>query len=322
MTRQRVAASIAIAWCAVSLAAARQQRPDPAQWVPADAVAYVGIADPAALLSRFEKTAARSILSKASQLGGPLKQVAELGDELRRRLSALLGLKPNELATPRGPIAFYLTPSPDGSTAAHFVLIFGIDDNDANRARYATALDRLSALDRDHSATRRDAWTIDTLRRRSAQRSPDATAIRKDEDVNPFGLDAAAFGDRSSERLGQWFSPEAMPDTIAMCHAGTRIIISDSVLAVESALSLTDVNRSLNDIRRGSPVVGNQIPDFMIGLLVLLAVVSQNGAVNVIQLIKLADILALHQPTNDTQLPSCGSICISAKDGDLVSLSR
>ena len=51
MTRQRMAASIGIVWCVVSLAGARQQSPDPAQWVPADAVAYLGIADPAALIT-------------------------------------------------------------------------------------------------------------------------------------------------------------------------------------------------------------------------------------------------------------------------------
>lgn len=240
------AASLGILFVAVVAGGAQDRATDPAHWVPVDALVYVGITDPAALVDGFEKTAAYALLNAAAGLDGPLKRIAGLGAEFRDRLSRLMGAAPEALLAPRGPIAFYLRVPPGGDLGdARFVLIFGIESSDANRQRYAAALDRLSGLGRDRSATNSGAWKIDILRRRVGAFDASAARIEYDEDVDPFGMASDSRGNRSGDWLDELLSPQAMPDTLALCLAGDRVIVSDSVDEIKAALHLPDDKRSL-----------------------------------------------------------------------------
>ena len=91
---------------------------DPASWVPADALAYLGVSDFKEFTTRFEQTGLSKLLRDpdARDNWKQVSTVLKLQEVLNERLARSLDTKPELLKNPfGGPMAIYIPTPPEGT---------------------------------------------------------------------------------------------------------------------------------------------------------------------------------------------------------------
>lgn len=220
---------------------------DPAEWVPADALVYVGVTDVGETWEGFKKTSAYQLLSDRD-VGKGLAELDPLGtavEELKKRLAALLEVPPDQLRNPfAGPLAFYLT-SPPGSKPDDLEpgLIAGVGDREILKKYYDTAVNKLRAQARYESipaeGTTIDVFTTDPEARRADAEESDWDADDEGPLTSPDQIVKKAFD--------QLFASDALPANLATCLTEDRLIVAGSPERVRAVLRQERGARTLAD---------------------------------------------------------------------------
>lgn len=244
MKRTALSVSVMFALLGLSLARAQTAKPadtDPAEWVPADAVLYVGIHDVAGVWEAFQKTTAYRLLQDpaAAEAQGGLQFVGPLVDKLRARVAKTLGVEPEQLKNPlRGPLAMYmaLAPGKDGKDLEPR-LVAGVGDAALAKQYYDQAVAKLSEI-RKHTTETAGPHTIDVFvldeSKSKAAKEPDKDEFDAfDEPPGPRLDTPEAI---VNELFDDAFSTDALPKSMAMCLTADRLAVGGSAEAVQAML--------------------------------------------------------------------------------------
>jgi len=207
---------------------------DPASWVPAEAVAYVGIADVDRLWSDFKKTASFRTMADPD-LGAAGGILGELVCQARQRIAALLGVEPAELKNPfSGPLALCIVPQDSADAGVEVMLVAGVSDPALARRYFDAALVRL----KEHAASY-ETRTV-AIQEVHVLTYPQQRA-EKPELGLPMNLVAGFQPQAVQQQLGRWldelFSPQRLPAHLALCLTADRLIVAGGAARVERVLS-------------------------------------------------------------------------------------
>jgi hypothetical protein len=207
---------------------------DPASWVPAEAVVYVGIADVGRLWFDFKKTASFRTMADPD-LGAAGGILGELVQQSRQRIAVLLGVEPAELKNPfSGPLALCIVPQDSADAGVELMLVAGVSDPALARKYFDAALVRL----KEHATgyeTRTAAGQQVHVLTYPQQR------VEKPELGLPMNLVGGFQPQAVQQQLGRWldelFSPQRLPAHLAVCLTADRLIVAGSAARVERVLS-------------------------------------------------------------------------------------
>jgi len=213
---------------------------DPAEWVPADALAYVGVADLDELFTQFKSSIPYRIMQdeQAREVTGEANALGRMLEELRRRVAEALEVPPEGLRNPlAGPLALsVIVPAREGADPA-VLLMAGVGDRELMESYYRQARKRLRELSDEYEQVDSAGQTIDVFMRRPSEEEGQS---EEDEDQKPDWADRPVPKEDIShfvdDLLGELFSPGAMPPTLAMCLTNSRLLVSTEVEALKNAL--------------------------------------------------------------------------------------
>lgn len=240
------------AWAQTEPPASGEQ--DPAEWVPADAVFYLGITDVAQMWADYQQTATYKLMQD-EQLAKSLPSLGvygRLGAKLKERLARVLDVQPDQLTNPfRGPLALYVEATP-GETRPG--LVASVGDAELMRRYYDAVLAKLKEHARHETETVGSA-TIDVLKSRPAEPGTSSGAAEEGEEdfpelaepgmaMTPLGL-LAAPEKMFEQWLDELFAPENMPETLALCLAEGRLIVAGSPDQAKAVLRRETRGRTL-----------------------------------------------------------------------------
>jgi hypothetical protein len=219
--------------------ATRQTLPEPAAFVPADALFYLGINDIGDTWHDLQQTSEYSLMKEAT---GPaalpsLSRFGESLSELKTRLAKALGVSPDQLGNPlAGPVALFIT-APFGAKAEEVEpgLVAGVGDAALMKTYYDAALAKLTARGK-HETVSAGSDTIDVFTVERDEKKAGAA-----EDAEFDRLDAGERGlarpDELLKRaLGRLLAGESLPPKLALCLTADRVIVAGSAEYVEAIL--------------------------------------------------------------------------------------
>ncbi len=223
---------------------------DPAEWVPADTLLYLGITDVERVWEDFKKTASyamlndKSLTEKAPEMG----LFASAQEKLQERLAKALDVSKEQLRNPfRGPLALYALGDPAKPGELEPGLIATVGDAATMRKYYDAAVRKLKDVGK-YETVNFGGDTIDVFTSRS-----EGDGAKKEDDQDPdfdageSPLELLASGpDKAIERaLDELFSAETMPPTLALCLTQDRLIVAGSIDQVKAALKRDKPGKSL-----------------------------------------------------------------------------
>ncbi len=217
----------------------RGNRPrDPGLWAPSDAVLFVAIDDLTDLLGRWKQMAFWDMFSDPDlkDLSASFSLPQKLAEQFRNRLAEALELKPDQLENPfAGSIVLYASNLTDEQPQV--ALIAGVGNAELMQKYYRRATRRFRELSDQHEKVEFRSYTIDSF---VTERDEDQEADDEDE-ADEDDLDAALEGgdDLDSaveEMLSQLFSPEAMPEKLALCLTADRLILAPTPEIIKAVL--------------------------------------------------------------------------------------
>lgn len=249
---------MAVVLIASTAAAARAQsglnQPDPAGWVPADALLYVGVTDLEALLTSFQKTAFYRVFEDPASKA-PLGQtflVSKFIEESKSRLAKILQSEPERLRNPLGgPLAIFLLPPTGSEKSPQAVLVASVRDRDLMKDYYGKILARLREQSDRHEMVTFGSDEIACFSRLPVA-SEGSDQSKGDEAEEEF-KDEIAPGDLSEEGMARFvqmtldkiFSPDALPEQIALCLSGERLVVAGTADLIRDVLRNQKHQRSL-----------------------------------------------------------------------------
>jgi hypothetical protein len=256
MNRASALSGSAVTLLLAGIAAAQTDRPsgvDPARWVPADALVYVGFTDLARFSEDFQRTALHRMMQHpiAPESRGPLPALLRRSyEQFKTRLARALDVEPDALRNPLGgPLAVYVAPAPgDRNAGLKAVVVAGISDATLLRDYYDRATRRFSQIARQHEQIRFGAYTLDHF---TSPARPDGekrvhegpSAIRFDE----LTAEPESFGGALDTLFGGLFSAESMPAELVLCQTEDRLIVAPTVEHAKRALQPRPDGDSLAD---------------------------------------------------------------------------
>jgi hypothetical protein len=257
----RVLVLLALVPAAVAQTSEEPQSVDPASWVPADALVYVGVTDVGRTWEDFQKTATYKMFQETA--AGSDK--AELGvvnavlEKLQEQLAKLLDVPQSQLKNPlTGPLALYLNVPTGGKlNKPEVTLIARVGDSELMKKYYESATAKLKKTAK-HDTERAGSNTIDVF-----TMEPNAQKKAKAQDGDPSGAPQGEEDEEQEEDeedLGLAESPEKMaaqfvdkvfagenlPEKLAMCLSDDRLVVSGSADGVKAILK-KDNGKSLAD---------------------------------------------------------------------------
>jgi hypothetical protein len=228
---------------------------DPAEWAPADAIAYLGITDIAQTWSDFKNTASYKLISDdvAGQIPGA-SVFRPLIKGLEERLAKMLDVDASQLRNPfAGPLTFYIAvPRGGKSEDLEPGLIAGIGDAALLRKYYDSAVGKLKEVAK-HSTESAGTYTIDIFTRTDepSDRKRATPEEKEDRELEELGPGAPPLGKPVDklidEELDEWFRPENAPRTLAACLTEERLIVAATPERVRAILRREKGRESLAD---------------------------------------------------------------------------
>ncbi|MCG3125612.1 MAG: hypothetical protein CHACPFDD_00437 [Phycisphaerae bacterium] len=235
-------ALLCLAASCFAAATAASQNVDPAEWAPRDALVFVGVTDSAELWERVKKTSIYNVMSD-KDAGKSMAPVTQLTEKFMQKLAAAINLTPEQVQNPfGGPAAISLAiPSGKKLDDAAPLAVLGVKRRDLMAQYYESAVKKLGDAAAEHKKENVGSWQIDTF----VGRPKDEQAAQHDDDVDPFGLDETAIAAWAEKVTGELFSPDALPDNLALCLADDRLIVAHDADAVREALRRSGPRESL-----------------------------------------------------------------------------
>ena len=245
-----LAASLAlVTLCPAPAQTEKKTEVDPAEWVPADAIVYLGVTDVAQTWADFQKTAGYKLMEDETvadavpgfSLFGPAIK------KLQERVAKTLDVQPAQLKNPfTGPLAFYLAAPPGGKFKdLEPGLIARVGDTSLLQKYYETAVTKLKETTK-HSTESVGSSTIDVFTKdESAGGKKDRAKGPQDgppgeDETEPFGPGGLRMGE-SPEKMAEDFvnrllAAENLPPTLAACLSEDRLIVAGSAEQVRAIL--------------------------------------------------------------------------------------
>lgn len=207
--------------------------PHPAEWVPADALGFLGVTDIEQTWQQYRQTteyrfisdpASTRMLSGGSRFGS----VVEL---FRERVAGALGVQPKELENPlSGPLAIFVAVPPGGDgDDLQPGLIATVGRPELMRKYFDTAVERFKETSA-YSTDTAGAQTIHVFVRnedQTAAREPGEDGFRGFEEPAAEGLEA---------QLDELFSPDAMPSRLAVCLTEQKLYVGSTAEQIKQLL--------------------------------------------------------------------------------------
>jgi hypothetical protein len=233
--------------------------PDPAGWVPAEALLYLGVTDFEALQSSFRKTAFYRMLEDpaSKEAPGQTSLVSKFIEETKSRLAKALQTEPEKLRSPfGGPLAMFLLPPGGGEKSPQAVLIASVRDRELMKEYYGKIIARLREHSDRHEMIPFGRDEIACFYRepaasdRAGQTRGDEEEAEEDSEAGggPGELNEEDMSRLVREALDNFFSPDAMPGQIALCLSGERLVMAPTAELIRDMLRGEKRERSLLDL--------------------------------------------------------------------------
>jgi hypothetical protein len=222
----------------------RDTGPDPAEWVPEDALFYLGIADTAQLRDDFQSTAAYKMMQdkELEDLPATAGIWSKMAEKVKERLARLLDVDEDSLKNPlAGPLAFYLTAPPGaGADSIEPVLVAGIGDQQLMRQYFDSAVARMKATASSYDTVAGGDQTIHVFK--GAKPAAESNGESPQDELDFEEGDAGVAVDEKivqgvDEAFDRLLSPDKLPEKLAVCLAGDRLIASTTPERVKAALA-------------------------------------------------------------------------------------
>lgn len=209
----------------------RADGPDPAEWAPAAAIAFVGVSDVKQLQEAIDRTDSMKMLKDPAvkKLSGQWSLLGDLGEKIKARLAKALDVEAERLRNPfAGPISAFALPGPEAE-APRAVVIAGVGDAALMREYYDKVVARFKAAADTYESTEAGENRIDYFEKTTP------TEMEEPE-FDPENFDEDAMNRMFDQMLDQAFSPEAMPPKVAMCLTKDRLLVGTGVDELQKAL--------------------------------------------------------------------------------------
>ncbi|NLG43253.1 MAG: hypothetical protein GX547_08410 [Phycisphaerae bacterium] len=221
----------------------REAAPDPAEWVPADALFYLGIPDTAQLWKDFQNTVAYKMsqdkeLAEMPSMSGVWGKLAKT---LKERLAQLVEVEVENLKNPlAGPLAFYIAAAPGaGLDTIEPVVVAGVGDQQLMKQYFDSAVARLKTAARSYETVTAAGQTIHVFRGAKPTAEEKAQEDELEFELEPE-MDPEAINEVLADKLDDaWglLSPDKLPEKLALCFAGDRLIASATPDRIKSVLA-------------------------------------------------------------------------------------
>lgn len=216
----------------------RKPGPDPAEWVPAEALVYVGVTDTQRCWANYKKTINYQVMTDddLAKAGGMANIWGTVLDKVKQRLAHTLDVDPSELKSPfAGPLALYATAPPGGGfDDVEPAMIAGVGDAELMKGYFDAVVARLKDAADDYEAVTAAGGTIHVF---TSETDEDEKA-KEDEfdfDEPPAGEEAVAkFVEEAIDKV---FSLEHLPPKLALCLTPERLIVAGSADHIRSVLA-------------------------------------------------------------------------------------
>jgi hypothetical protein len=221
----------------------REAAPDPAEWVPADALFYLGIPDTAQLWKDFQNTVAYKMsqdkeLEEMPSMPGVWGKLAKT---LKERLAQLVEVDVESLKNPlAGPLAFYIAAAPGGGLdTVEPVVVAGVGDQQLMKQYFDSAIARLKTAASSYETVTAAGQTIHVFRGAKPAAEEKAQEDEREFELEPE-VDPECFNEALADKLDDaWglLSPDKLPEKLALCFAGDRLIASATPDRIKSVLA-------------------------------------------------------------------------------------
>ncbi len=227
---------------------------DPASWVPADALAYIGVSDVREFSDQFRETAFYELMQDldVKNSWGRMSLLSRFYEAFKGRLAQSLDVEPDQLRNPfGGPLALYF-PAASGEAAGAFqpVLVAGVGDAALMRDYHDRATRKFREIADDYERISFGSYTIERFATEAHEEEKDRDPSDEDfaeETSALFSAGNESFATVLDEVFGRLFSAEAMPEELALCLTEDRLIVARTPEHVKDVLRREQGGRSLLD---------------------------------------------------------------------------
>ncbi|MFH1746715.1 MAG: hypothetical protein ABIG44_06675 [Planctomycetota bacterium] len=222
--------------------------PDPAEWVPAEAIVYVGITDMQHTWANYQKTLKYKSMTdpEMAEVGGMPNIGGAVLKKVKERLGRVLDVDPDELKSPfAGPMALYATvPAGGAFDDIEPGLIAGVGDAELMKRYFDTIVARLKEAADGYESITAGGETIHVF----TSEGGDGEGGEEDE----FDFDEPTMGPDAimgfiDEALDKIFSLEHLPPKMAVCLTEERLLVSRTADHIRAALARSGGSRTLAD---------------------------------------------------------------------------
>lgn len=217
---------------AAVLAASAQERAsreaEPAEWVPADALIYIGVTDTERLWSDFKKSSGYRQMQDKEYLaqieGGEM--ISSFIEKFRGRIAELLKVEPDALKSPfGGPLAIWAS-APAGASVDD--MESGMIATVADKELMQRYLDAALANLKEH-AKEYDTFTAGGATVHSFKFDPDTEwGDEEEEEEEEFDFGPPNPLKEIESTLDEVFSPKALPESLALALSDDRFYVAGS----------------------------------------------------------------------------------------------
>lgn len=210
---------------------------DPAEWVPADALAYIGVTDMQRTWEDFKNTASYKLMNDKEAQKLPSATLFSGLEKFQEHLATLLETKVDELKNPfGGALAVYVAVPKGGKwEEAQPSLTAAITDREALAKYYEAIVNKLKASAK-HTTENVEGGTIDIF---TPGEGDAAASEKKDDEFENFDENGGMPGDPTQmidKLFEDAFKPENLPKSLAICMTQDRFFVGHDADAIKAAL--------------------------------------------------------------------------------------
>ena len=246
MTRTKLGIAVVLTVLAAQCALAQGQRgsaSDPAEWVPRDAIAYIGVTDVDRVWSDFKETIGyKQMMDKdLAEVSFGMDVWGKTIEKLKKRLSEVLDTEPDALKNPfAGRLAFYVAAPPGGSPDdVEPVMIAGVGDAELMQKYFDAALSNLKETADKYEEVSAAGQTIHLFTTDTEQSGDGSEDESSEDDFDGGPFDEPHAAGMMSSMIDELFNAESMPPKLAVCLADDRLIVAGSQEHVRDVLTRT-----------------------------------------------------------------------------------
>lgn len=237
---------LALVWSIVLTQWAAAQRskdgPDPAELVPADALAYVGITDVQALWTDIKGTTdyRRAQDKELADTSGGAFDLVEAARKFKERLAEALDTEADQLDNPfAGPLAIYVAAPPGAALEdAQLVIIAHAAEGPLLRQYFDVAVAKFKEVADTYETEEAAGVTLHVFASKTDEENGDSA----DEEMDFEGFEE---GTGIESVINDFFSADSLPPKFVTGLADNRLVLSTSVEGARTALERRDRSASL-----------------------------------------------------------------------------